>query len=105
MLQWRKHPAWTRQSIWVTSYYLSSAVTTLQNRCLDQFTAHTGPEQRDKVKANRDLIPNATGIIRWQNPPKYMRRTVLEDVEMHGKISRKGMLRCGTSLVTATSEN
>jgi cytochrome P450 len=29
-------------------------------------------------------------IIRWQTPLAYMRRTALEDVEMHGKIIKKG---------------
>ena len=43
------------------------------------------------MKANRDLIPNAVAeIIRWQTPLAYMRRTALEDVEMHGKTIKKG---------------
>lgn len=29
-------------------------------------------------------------FIRWQTPLAYMRRTALEDVEMHGKLIRKG---------------
>lgn len=49
------------------------------------------PEQWDKVKANRDLIPNTVAeIIRWQTPLAYMRRTALEDVEMHGKTIKAG---------------
>ena len=44
------------------------------------------PSEWEKVRANRDLIPNAVAeIIRWQTPLSYMRRTALEDVEMHGK--------------------
>ena len=49
------------------------------------------PEQYAKLKANPDLIPNMVSeIIRWQTPLAYMRRTALEDVEMHGKTIRKG---------------
>ncbi len=49
------------------------------------------PEQFKKLQANPDLIPNAVSeIIRWQTPLAYMRRTALEDVEMHGKTIKKG---------------
>ena len=49
------------------------------------------PAEWEKVKANRDLIPNTVAeIIRWQTPLAYMRRTALEDVEMHGKTIKKG---------------
>lgn len=49
------------------------------------------PEQYAKLKANPALIPNMVSeIIRWQTPLAYMRRTALEDVEMHGKTIRKG---------------
>jgi cytochrome P450 len=49
------------------------------------------PAEWEKVRANRDLIPNAVAeIIRWQTPLAYMRRTALEDVEMHGKTIKKG---------------
>lgn len=49
------------------------------------------PDQYAKLKANHDLIPNMVSeIIRWQTPLAYMRRTALEDVEMHGKLIRKG---------------
>ena len=49
------------------------------------------PDQYAKLKANPDLIPNMVSeIIRWQTPLAYMRRTALEDVEMHGKTIRKG---------------
>lgn len=48
-------------------------------------------DQYDKLKANPDLIPNMVSeVIRWQTPLAYMRRTALEDVEMHGKLIRKG---------------
>lgn len=49
------------------------------------------PDQYAKLKADHSLIPNMVSeIIRWQTPLAYMRRTALEDVEMHGKLIRKG---------------
>lgn len=49
------------------------------------------PEQYAKLKTDPGLIPNMVSeIIRWQTPLAYMRRTALEDVEMHGKVIRKG---------------
>ncbi|MEM9938509.1 MAG: cytochrome P450 [Pseudomonadota bacterium] len=49
------------------------------------------PEEFDKLRADHSLIPNMVSeIIRWQTPLAYMRRTALEDVEMHGKTIKKG---------------
>lgn len=49
------------------------------------------PDQYEKLKHDHSLIPNMVSeIIRWQTPLAYMRRTALEDVEMHGKIIKKG---------------
>ncbi len=49
------------------------------------------PEQYEKIKANPALIPNLVSeTIRWQTPLAYMRRTALEDVELGGKLIRKG---------------
>ena len=49
------------------------------------------PKEYAKLKANPSLSPNMVSeIIRWQTPLAYMRRTALEDVEMHGKVIRKG---------------
>jgi len=49
------------------------------------------PEQYQKLRDNPDLIPNMVSeIIRWQTPLAFMRRTALEDVEMHGKTIKKG---------------
>lgn len=49
------------------------------------------PEEYDKLRADTSLIPNMVAeIIRWQTPLGYMRRTALEDVEMHGKTIKKG---------------
>lgn len=55
------------------------------------YAMHKFPDQFEKLKANQDLIPNAVSeIIRWQTPLAFMRRTALEDVEMHGKTIKKG---------------
>jgi cytochrome P450 len=65
--------------------------TTRNSMSASIYGSHLFPEQWDKVKANRDLIPNTVAeIIRWQTPLAYMRRTALEDVEMHGKTIKKG---------------
>ena len=49
------------------------------------------PDQFQKLRENHDLIPNMVSeIIRWQTPLAYMRRTALEDVEMHSKTIKKG---------------
>ena len=49
------------------------------------------PEEYAKLKANHDLIPNMVSeVIRWQTPLAFMRRTAIEDVEMHGKTIKKG---------------
>jgi len=49
------------------------------------------PAQYDKLNADTSLIPNMVAeIIRWQTPLAFMRRTALEDVELHGKQIKKG---------------
>ena len=49
------------------------------------------PEQYAKLKANPALVPSLVSeTIRWQTPLAYMRRTALEDVELNGKLIRKG---------------
>lgn len=49
------------------------------------------PEEYEKLKADHSLIPNMVSeVIRWQTPLAFMRRTALEDVEMHGKTIKKG---------------
>lgn len=45
----------------------------------------------DKLLADPGLIPNMVSeIIRWQTPLAHMRRTALEDIELGGKMIRKG---------------
>ncbi len=49
------------------------------------------PQERAKLEANPDLIPNAVQeIIRWQTPLAHMRRTVMEDTEVDGHQMKKG---------------
>ena len=49
------------------------------------------PDQYKKLRENPDLIRNMVAeIIRWQTPLTHMRRTALEDVEIGGKLIRKG---------------
>lgn len=49
------------------------------------------PKEFEKVKADRSLIPNLSAeTLRWQTSLAYMRRTAVEDVEMHGKTIKKG---------------
>lgn len=49
------------------------------------------PEERAKLEANPELIPNAIQeIIRWQTPLSHMRRMVTEDTDMFGVDMKKG---------------
>ena len=49
------------------------------------------PAEFEKLKADHSLIPNMVSeSIRYQTPLAHMRRTALEDVEMHGKTIKKG---------------
>jgi len=49
------------------------------------------PEQFDILKGNPGLIPSMVSeTIRYQTPLAFMRRTALEDVEMHGKTIKQG---------------
>ena len=49
------------------------------------------PAEYHKLRENVGLIPNMVAeIIRWQTPLAYMRRTALADVEVNGKLIRKG---------------
>jgi len=49
------------------------------------------PDEFKKLKQDPGLIPNMVSeIIRWQTPLAYMRRMAKEDVEINGKIIKKG---------------
>ena len=52
---------------------------------------HDNPSQFRKIKDDHSLIPSAVSeIIRFQTPLSYMRRTANEDVEVGGKLIKKG---------------
>jgi cytochrome P450 len=49
------------------------------------------PDEYRKLRTNPELIPNMVSeTIRWQTPVIHMRRTALEDVELGGKVIRRG---------------
>ena len=49
------------------------------------------PDEFAKLREDPSLIDNMVAeVIRWQTPLSHMRRTALEDVEMHGKTIKKG---------------
>lgn len=49
------------------------------------------PDQKGKVLADRDLIPNMVNeIVRMVSPVMYMRRTALQDTEIRGQTIAKG---------------
>jgi cytochrome P450 len=49
------------------------------------------PGELDRIRSNRELIPNAAQeIIRWQSPVTHMRRTCTRDVELGGQMLRAG---------------
>lgn len=49
------------------------------------------PEQYQALRQHPELIPNMVAeMIRWQTPVLHMRRTAMEDVELGGKIIRRG---------------
>ncbi|MGB5485222.1 cytochrome P450 [Parasphingorhabdus sp.] len=49
------------------------------------------PEEYDKLRTDHSLIPNMVSeIIRFQSPLGHMRRNALEDIQLGGKLIRKG---------------
>lgn len=49
------------------------------------------PDQLEKLRADKSLIPNAAQeIVRWQSPVTHMRRTCTEDVVLGGQQMKKG---------------
>lgn len=52
---------------------------------------HRNPDQFAKLKADQTLIPSMVSeVIRWQTPLAHMRRVATEDVELGGKLIKKG---------------
>jgi cytochrome P450 len=49
------------------------------------------PAEYEKLRQKHDLVPNMVSeIIRWQTPLSHMRRTAVQDAELHGKAIKKG---------------
>ena len=49
------------------------------------------PQEFAKLKANKGLIPSMVSeVIRWQTPLAHMRRVATQDIELGGKLIRKG---------------
>jgi len=52
---------------------------------------HEHPDQWDKLRANPRLVDSMVPeIIRWQTPLAHMRRTAVADIELAGKVIKKG---------------
>lgn len=52
---------------------------------------HLFPEERERLRTDRSLIPNAAQeIVRWQSPVTHMRRTCTRDAELGGQQLRAG---------------
>lgn len=65
--------------------------TTRNSMSAYAYGLHKYPEERAKLEADPDLIPNAVQeIIRWQTPLSHMRRTVVEDTDMFGPKMKAG---------------
>lgn len=65
--------------------------TTRNSMTASVYALNKYPAEYEKLKADHSLIPNMVSeTIRWQTPLAHMRRTALEDVEMHGQIIKKG---------------
>ena len=55
------------------------------------FELNRNPDQYAKLRADPSLIPSMVSeTIRYQTPLAHMRRTALEDIEIGGKLIRKG---------------
>ncbi len=55
------------------------------------YALNQNPDQYDLLRSDPALVPGMVSeTIRWQTPLAHMARTAREDVEMHGKLIRKG---------------
>ena len=65
--------------------------TTRNSMTAGVLALHDNPLEFAKLNADHSLIPNMVSeIIRWQTPLGHMRRIATEDVELGGKIIKKG---------------
>jgi cytochrome P450 len=55
------------------------------------YALNQNPAEYAKLRANPDLIPSMVSeTIRWQTPLAHMRRTATRDIELGGKLIKKG---------------
>ena len=65
--------------------------TTRNSMTASVYALNSFPDEYKKLKADPSLIPNMVSeTIRWQTPLAHMRRTAVEDVELGGKLIKKG---------------
>ena len=65
--------------------------TTRNSSTAGVLALNENPAEYDKLRADVSLIPNMVSeIIRWQTPLGHMRRNALKDVELNGKLIKKG---------------
>lgn len=65
--------------------------TTRNSSTAGVLALNENPVEYDKLRADPGLIPNMVSeIIRWQTPLGHMRRNALKDVELNGKLIKKG---------------
>ena len=65
--------------------------TTRNSMTGGMLAVHENPEELEKVRRNRELIPTMVSeMIRYQTPVIHMRRTALADAELEGKEIHKG---------------
>ncbi len=55
------------------------------------YALNKNPDQYDKLRANPELVPSMVSeTIRWQTPLAHMSRTAMRDIELGGKMIKKG---------------
>lgn len=65
--------------------------TTRHTTCHGLQALMDNPDQREMLRSDLSLIPNAVEeILRWGSVVNYFRRTAMEDVELHGTTIRAG---------------
>jgi cytochrome P450 len=65
--------------------------TTRNSMTASVVALNQNPQEFDKLRADHSLIPSMVSeVIRWQTPLAHMRRVATQDVEVGGKLIKKG---------------
>ncbi|MEP4484181.1 MAG: cytochrome P450 [Halioglobus sp.] len=65
--------------------------TTRNSMTASVVALNQNPDEFDKLRADHSLIPSMVSeVIRWQTPLAHMRRVATQDVELGGKLIKKG---------------